>query len=121
MAQKVPLLVDRPAHESANNAGNDFEGGAYWQLIDPEGSELDEYFMEVEGIRFRAPTTTEEEHNANHPDRPKKRNYSQMFDLMPFVSERLLPENNQRGRFKKNNKGEFQYKKQLTTSTVTNI
>ena len=121
MAQKVPLLVDRPANEVENTAGNGFDGGAYWHLLEPEGPELDESFMEVEGIRFRAPTTTEEEHNANHPQRPKKRNYSQTFDRMPFVSERLLPEKNQRGRFRKNQKGEFLYKKQLTTATIPNI
>ena len=72
-------------------------------------------------MRFRAPTTTEIEHNADCPDRPKKRNYSQTFDCMPFVVKRLLPEKNLRGRSKKGNRGNFKYSKQTLTEKVPNI
>ena len=49
--------------------------------------------MEVGSVRFREPTATEAEHNAQHPDRPKKRNYSKQFDRPPFVGpSTLLPE-----------------------------
>ena len=122
VSQKVPLLTDRPDDEVANNAGDGFDGGAFWQLLEPEGPELDESCMEVDGVRFRAPTTTELEHNSNHPDRPKKRNYSATFDRSPFVShQQLLPEKNLRGRFRKDNKGNFKYSKQTTTETIPNI
>ena len=63
VSQKVPLLVDCPDNETANNADEGFDGGAFWHLLDPEGPELDESFMQVDGVRFRAPTTTEFEHN----------------------------------------------------------
>ena len=122
VSQKVPLLTDRPDDEVANNAGDGFDGGAFWQLLEPEGPELDESCMEVDGVIFRAPTTTELEHNSNYPDRPKKRNYSATFDRSPFVSHhQLLPEKNLRGRFKKDNKGNFKYSKQTTTETIPNI
>ena len=74
VAQNVPLLKNQPDHEVANNAGDGFDGGAYWELLEADGGEVDESVMEVDGIRFRAPT--EEEHISNHPDQPKKRNYS---------------------------------------------
>ena len=86
-------MTDRPDDEVANNAGDGFDGGAFWQLLEPEGPELDESCMEVDGVRFRAPAITELEHNSNYLDRPKKRNYSATFDCYPFVSyHQLLPE-----------------------------
>ena len=120
VAQNVPLLENRPDHEVANNAGDGFDGGAYWELLEADGGEVDESVMEVDGIRFRAPT--EEEHISNHPDQPKKQNYSHQFDRSPFVTEeRLLPEKNARGRFRKDAKGQFQYTKQTHTTTIPNI
>ena len=77
--------------------------------------------MEVEGITFRAPTTSEAKHNSDFQDRPKKRNYAETFDRAPFVAERLLPEKNLRGRFRKDRNGNFIYKKQPTTETVPNL
>ena len=78
--------------------------------------------MEVDGIRFRGPETSEEEHISNHPDRPKKRNYNHQFDRSPFVvQEHLLPDKNMRGRFKKDAKGQFKYRKQIHTGTIPNI
>ena len=118
----VPLLAARPDHEAANNAGNGFDGGAYWHLIEQGNEEIDESIMEVDGIRFREPTATEAEHVAQHPDRPKKRNYSEQFDRPPFVgASTLLPEKNMRGRLRKDNKGKHKYIKQVTNATVPNI
>lgn len=57
----VTLLSERPEIEVKNRAGIDFEGGAYWKLLDSKGPEIDESIMEVEGRSFRVPTTTEEE------------------------------------------------------------
>ena len=88
-------------------------------MLEANGGEVDESVMEVDGIRFRAPT---EDNISNHPDQPKKRNYSHQFDRSPFVTEqRLLPEKNARGRFRKDAKGQFQYTKQTHTTTIPNI
>ena len=56
--QNVPLLTQRPYNKAANNAGNGFDGGAYWHLMKPGDEDIDESIMEVEGTRFREPTRT---------------------------------------------------------------
>ena len=58
VGRKVPLIEDRPATEVQNSAGNDFHLTAYWKEIDPSGDDIDESIMNVDGMRFRAPTTT---------------------------------------------------------------
>ena len=122
ITQNVTLLIDRPSHEVTNHAGNGFDGGAYWSLLTPQDEDIDESVMQVDGIRFREPTRTEAEHQAQHPDAQKKRNYSETFDRDPFVQvELLLPEKNLRGRFKKDKDGKHKYSKQYTTDTVPNI
>ena len=78
-----------------NSAGNDFHLTAYWKEIDPSGDDIDESIMNVDGMQFRAPTTTAEEHKADFANRPKKRNYADTFNRSPFTAPcRLLPENN---------------------------
>ena len=77
--------------------------------------------MVVGGVSFRAPTTTEAEHNTQFNARPKKRNYAEIFDCAPFAAEHLLPLRNQRGRLRKDNTGKQIYSKQATTETVPNI
>ena len=56
----VPLIEDRPAVEVQNSAGNDFHPTAYWKEIHPSGDDIDESIMNVDGMRFRDPTTTTE-------------------------------------------------------------
>ena len=70
VSKNVPLLEHRPENEVANHAGDGFDGCAYWELLEADGGDIDESVMEVDGIRFRAPT--EDEHVNNHPDQPKK-------------------------------------------------
>ena len=41
-----------------NSSGNDFHPTAYWKEIDPPGDYIDELIMNVDGMRFRDPTTT---------------------------------------------------------------
>ena len=73
-------------------------------------------------MRFRAPTTTAEEHDADCANRPKKKNYAETFDQSPFTAPcRLLPEKNSRGDFKRNSSGNYVYKKQVTDETVPNL
>ena len=117
----VKLIKARPDHEVENIAGDGFDGNAYWKYLEQTGAEIDESAMEVEGITFRAPTTSEAEHNSDFQDRPKKRNYAETFDHAPFVAERLLPQKNLRGQFRKDRNGNFIYKKQPTTETVPNL
>ena len=38
IAQNVPLLEHRSQHEIANIAGDGFDGGAYWQMLEPDGA-----------------------------------------------------------------------------------
>ena len=117
----VQLLEARPDDEVQNLAGDGFDGNSYWKLLEQAGPEIDESGMEIEGITFRAPTTSEAEQHAECQDRAKKRNYDETFDRMPFSAERLLPEKNLRGCFKKDRNGSFIYKKQPTTETIPNI
>ena len=73
VAEGVPLVADRPAVEVENTAGTDFHPSAYWKEIDPDGEDIDESIMNVDGIQFRAPTTSAEEHDAQYANRPKKK------------------------------------------------
>ena len=78
--------------------------------------------MNVDGMRFRALTTTAEEHEADCANRPKKRKYSETFNQSPFTAPcQLLPEKNSRGNFKHDSSGKYVYKKQVTDETVPNL
>ena len=94
------MIEYRPAIEVKNSAGNDFHPTAYWKEIDPSGDDIDESIMNVDWMRFRALTTTLEEHEADCVNRPKKRDYAETFDRSPFTAPfRLLPEKGSRGNF----------------------
>ena len=78
--------------------------------------------MNVGGVRFRAPTKTAEEHEADFANCPKKKNYAETFNQSPFTTPcRLLTENNSRGNFKCDSSGSYVYKKQVTDETVPNF
>lgn len=122
VAEGVPLVADRPAVEVENTAGPDFHPSAYWKEMSPDGDDIDESIMNVDGIQFRAPTTSAEEHNAQNPNRPKKRNYAEIFDRSPFTSPtRLLPEKNDKGNYKRDCNNNYKYKHQATSDTVPNF
>ena len=105
-----------------NSSGNYFHPNAYWKDIDPSGDDIDELIMNYDGMRFRAPTTTAEEHEADCANWPKKRNYAETFYRIPFTTTcRLLPDKNSRGNFKRDNSGNYVYKKQVTYETVPNL
>ena len=79
-------MVDKPIEQIENSAGDDFEAGAYWRILEATGTPLDDYIMEVDGVLFRAPTTAEEEHkNADFDGRPKEQNFGESFDRKAFV------------------------------------
>ena len=82
----VPLIEDRPAVEVQNSAGNDFHPSTYWKEIHSSGDDIDESIMDVDGMRFRAPTTTTEENEADCANRTKKRNYAETFDRSTFTT-----------------------------------
>ena len=63
-----------------NSAGNDFHPTAYWKDVHPSGDVIDELIMNVDGMRFRDPTTTTEEHKADCANQTKDRNYADTFD-----------------------------------------
>ena len=86
VGREVPLIEDRPAVEVQNSAGNDFHPTAYWKEIPSSGDDIDELIMNVDGMRFRAPTTTTEEHEADCANRTKNRNYAETFDRSPFTA-----------------------------------
>ena len=87
VAKNVPLLGHRPAVEVANSAGNGFKPGAYWKLMEQESDSLDQSFMDIDRVVFRAATTTEEEHLSDFADKPKKRKYSWKVANWVFASE----------------------------------
>ena len=58
----ISLLVDTPTEQIENSTGDGFEAGTYWRLLEATGPPFDDSIMEVDGVLFRAPTTTEEEH-----------------------------------------------------------
>ena len=122
VADGVPLVADRPAEEVANSAGADFHPRAYWKEINPTGEEIDESIMNVEGHEFRAPTTSEAEHEARNGNAPRKRSYAEEFDRSPFTApSRLLPEKNKKGNYKRDKNGGYCYTKQGTEETVPNF
>ena len=123
--KNVPLLADASVDQIQNNAGDGFEAGAYWRFLEATGPPLDDSIMEVDGVSFRAATTTKEEHNANFDDRPKKRNFGELFDREPFVGNHLLPEviskGKSKGKLKKDKVGNFIYKQQQSEQSIPNL
>ena len=122
VGEGVPFIEDRTAVKVQNSDVNDFHTTTYWKEIDPSADDIDESIMNVDGMRFRAPTTTSEEHEADCANRPKKKNYAETFNRSPFIAPyRLLPENNSRGNFKRDISGNYVYRKQVTDETVPNL
>ena len=125
VSKNVPLLTDRPTDEMVNTADDGFEPGAYWRLLEADGPPLDESIMEVDGVSFRPPTTTEEEHNAECNERPKKRNFNEIFERESFVTNHLLPERikkgKSKGKLKKNQVGNYFYIQQESNKTNPNL
>ena len=117
----VEILAARPVEESDNSAGDAFHPGAYWKLLEPSGPAVNESEMTIDGVRFREPTMPAEEHELNRDDRPKKRNYSEIFDRAPFTRSALLPVRNSNGTLKRKNTGEYVYAMQVTTVTVPDL
>jgi len=77
--------------------------------------------MDIDGVVFRAPTTTEEEYLSDFSDKAKKKNCLQTFDRMLFVANRLLPVKNKSRRFRRKQNGEYIYNKAQTVETVPNL
>ena len=48
--KNVPLLVDKPIEQIENSAGDGFEAGAYWRLLEATSPPLDDSIMEVDGV-----------------------------------------------------------------------
>ena len=117
----VPIVQDRPPEVADNSAGKDFDPGAYWKLLEPDGEEVDESIMNVDGVNFRAPTVPEAEHNVEFDRRPKKKSYNITFDRLPFVCSVMLPIKRPNGGLKQKANGEYCYEKQSTTRTVPNL
>ena len=116
------MIEYQPDVEVQNSAGNDFHPTSYWKDIHPSGDDIDESIMNVNGMRFRDPTTTTEEHESYCANRPKKRNYAETFDRSLFTAPcRLVPDKNSRGNFKCDSSGNYVYKKQVTDETVPNL
>ena len=65
-----------------NSVGDVFHPGAYWKELDQDGPDKVDSIMNVEGVSFKAPTTTADDHASVFMDRPKKRNYKETFDRL---------------------------------------
>ena len=101
-----------------NSAGEAFQPGAYWKLLEQAGTEVDESVINVDGVSFRAPITPAKEHASAFTEKPKKRNYDETFDRRPFITERLLPEKNDKGKCKRDKDGKYCYKNLHLDKTV---
>ena len=66
-------MEDRPGQVTDNAAGDQFEPGAYWKLVETSGEVIDESIMNVEYGDFRALTMPEEEHNISFSGKPTKK------------------------------------------------
>ena len=115
----VQILANRLVEESNNAAGSDFHPGLYWKLLE-NGAAIDESNMTIGSVCFRESTMTVDEHELNSNDRPKKRNYLEIFDRAPFICSALLPVQKPNGILKRKN-GEYVYEKQMTTVTVPDL
>ena len=61
-----------------------FHPGAYWEEIEQVSLDMKNSIMNVEGVSFRAPTTTAKDRAAVFMDRPKKQNYEETFYQYSF-------------------------------------
>ena len=79
VGEGVVLIADRASVVVENYSGVCFQPGSYWKEMIPRGSIIDdEATMCVDGVQFRAPTTTAEEMEApGYCCRPKKRKFSE--------------------------------------------
>ena len=91
IAEGVPLVTNRPAVEVENSAGTDFHPSAYWKEIDPNGEEIDEFIMDVDGHQFRAPTTSAGDHDGQYADASKRETMTN--NLIGVLSLHLLDYN----------------------------
>ena len=94
--------------------------------MEATGPPLDDSIMEVDGVLFRAPTTTEEEHkNADFDGRPKKQNFGELFDHKAFIGNQLLSERKVKGKYKvqmkKNKVGNYVYEQQQSEESNPNL
>ena len=117
----VAIQEEQPRNEVINQACDSFQPGAYWKLLEAKGEEIDESNATINGVRFRAPTMPAAEHAVDSDHRVKKRNYEEIFDRAPFISNVLLPVRKVNGILQKKNTGEHVYKKQLCTEAVPNL
>ena len=77
VTEGIEILQDCPVAKIENNAGDVFHPSAYWKELEQAGPDMDELIMKVKRVRFRAPTTTADEHATVLADLPKKRNYNE--------------------------------------------
>ena len=81
----APVLADMSAVEAGNVAGDEFDPGSHWQLLEQDGEVIEEE-LESNGEVFRAPTAPEGEVST-----VQKRNYSAIFDRGVFTGQAKLP------------------------------
>ena len=96
----TPLLDELSPEVAANIAGDEFDPGSYWKLLEPDG-EIVEDVLDIRGERFRAPTSPEGEVSTT-----VKQSYDEVFDRPPFTGTTKLPKRWRNGRIAKTTSGE---------------
>ena len=122
VAEGVAILQYFSVAEIENSTGDVFHFGAYWKELEQAGPDMDDSIMNVEGVSFRAPTTTAKDYAALFMNLPNKHNYEETFYQAAFTAPtRLLPERNTNGKIKRDKNGNYAYKYQVMNETVINI
>ena len=97
----VPLVGNMTAEVRNNLAGDAFNGGAHWAMLEQDGDIIVEE-TETEGERFRNPTVPRnQDWDYNTGDAPVKRDYATIADRGVFVNTVKKPVFNTNGTVRK--------------------
>ena len=96
----TPIIEELSAEDGVNIAGDEFDHGSYWKLLEPDG-EVVEDMLNVNGEQFRAPTAPNGEVST-----VEKQSYDEIFDRDDFTGMAELPKRWRNGRIATTSSGE---------------
>ena len=112
----APLVSEMDRNTAENLAGDAFDPGARWVLLEPdEEIQVEEEVLEVDGVNFHGPTSDRAEKGA------KRYNYREQFDRLPFTGRAKQPKLWANGRISIDRDRKVQYEVRDHTDTIPNI
>ena len=111
----APLLDQLSPEHAANVAGDEFEPGSYWKLLEQDGDIVEDE-LEFNGEQFRAPTAP-----VGEIGKVLKQNYKESFDRGAFTGITDLPKRWRNGRIAKTASGEVVREAKVHEETVPSL